>query len=75
MRDDTVCEKCDGTEGPVIVAASILLPIIIVGVPLLVMRLERTRTYTCECASSPPSRVVAHSCDDAWRRPSLQSMV
>ena len=45
MRDDTVCEKCSGTEGPAIIAASVLVPIFLVGVPLVVMRLERTRVY------------------------------
>ena len=45
MRDDTVCEKCDGTEGPAIIAASIVVPIVVVGVPLIVMRLERARVY------------------------------
>ena len=45
MRDDTVCEKCDGTEGPAIIAASVVVPIIVVGVPLVVMRLEHTRAY------------------------------
>ena len=45
MRDDTVCEKCKGTEGPAIIAASIVVPIVVVGVPLIVMRLERARVY------------------------------
>ena len=45
MRDDTVCEKCNGAEGPAIIAASIVVPIVVVGVPLIVMRLERARVY------------------------------
>ena len=48
MRDDTVCLKCDGTEGPAIIAASVLVPIFLVGVPLAVMRLERTRAFACK---------------------------
>ena len=43
MRDDTECEKCTGREKPAIIAASILVPIVLVGVPLLVLRIERTR--------------------------------
>ena len=54
MRDDTVCEKCDGerattnasratvvircvsgTEGPAIIAFSIIVPVVLVGVPVL----------------------------------------
>ncbi len=45
MRDDTVCEKCTGREGPAIIAASVLVPAFLVGVPLFAMRLERTRVY------------------------------
>ena len=43
MRDDTECEKCTGREKNSIIAASILVPIVLVGVPLLVLRIERTR--------------------------------
>ena len=43
MREDTECEKCTGREGPAIIAASVLVPIVVVGVPLLVLRIKRTR--------------------------------
>ena len=45
MRDDTECERCTGREGPAIIAASVLVPVVIVGVPLLVMRIEHTRAF------------------------------
>ena len=59
MRDDTVCEKCSGTEGPAIIAASVLVPIFLVGVPLVVMRLERTRVFAyrlCVARGEGPER-------------------
>ena len=34
-----------GTEGPAIIAFSIIIPVVLVGVPMIVMRLERTRVY------------------------------
>ena len=43
MRDDTECEKCTGRETPAIIAAVIVVPVLVIGLPLLVMRLERTR--------------------------------
>ena len=43
MRDDTECEKCTGREGPAIIAASILVPVVIVGAPLIAFRIEHTR--------------------------------
>ena len=45
MRDDTECEKCTGREGPAIIAAAIVVPVLVIGLPLLVMRLERTRAF------------------------------
>ena len=59
MRDDTVCEKCTGREGPAIIAASIFVPVAIVGIPLIVMRLERTRVYAyrlCVARGEGPER-------------------
>ena len=43
MRDDMECERCTGREGPAIIAASVLVPVMIVGVPLLMLRIEHTR--------------------------------
>ena len=43
MRDDTECERCTGREGPAIIAVAIVVPVLVIGLPLLVMRLERTR--------------------------------
>ena len=40
-----MCERCTGREGPAIIAASILVPTVLVGVPLLVLRIERTRAF------------------------------
>ena len=45
MRDDTECERCTGREGPAIIAASVLVPVVVVGVPLLVLRIEHTRAF------------------------------
>jgi hypothetical protein len=45
MRDDTECEKCTGREGPAIIAATIAIPVLVIGLPLLMMRLEHTRAF------------------------------
>ena len=45
MRDDTECEQCTGREGPAIMAASVLVPVAVIGVPLAVMRIEHTRAF------------------------------
>ena len=66
MRDDTECEKCSGTEGPAIIAATVIVPILAVGVPLAVLRFARTRAVVyrvyhrafdvgkCVCARESP---------------------